>query len=419
LSLRRDVLSLQVLQASALVVPLVIHPWLAHALTPSGYGKLVLVSAVAVYATTLVDFGFGWTATRAVARSREDALQLGKIVAGTYAAKLFLVAMIVLALALSAIAWRSVILDWRLFACALPGVVGAALLPTWYYQGQNNPALAATCDLLARALAVPILIALVKQPADLAKAILILATGQFVGGLCGFMFLLGDRRWRRMSPTISDTFRTLRQALPIFFSVSAVTLYTTTITVMVGVLSSTEELAFFGVAQKLVIVASGIITPINQALFPRISAALHRRSEDALRTLRKAFLVEVTIGIMLALLLIMGASRIVHLLFGPGYQGAVPVVMTMAVLPILLAVASVCANLIVLPLGRDKLHLRIVLTGAAGGLVVMVPLIKQLGARGAGITVCVAETFVMLFAAYFAYQLLREYKASILAEALP
>lgn len=390
---------------------------MAHALKPIGYGKLVLVTAVAVYATTLVDFGFGWTATRAVARNRADDLELGRIVATTYAAKLFLVTLVALALALSSIVWHSRTLEWNLFLCAFPGVIGAALLPTWYYQGQNNPGRAVICDLSARALAVPVLIILVTQPEDLARAILILGIGQLVGGLSGFLFLLSDRRWRRISPTAPDTFRTLRQAMPIFFSVSAITLYTTTITVLVGVFSRAEELAFFGVAQKLVAVASGIITPINQALFPRISADLHRRSGAALRMLRRAFLMEGAIGALVAALLALGASRLVSLLFGPGYQGAVPVVRIMAVLPILLAVASVCANLIVLPLGRDKLHLRIVLTGAVSGLIVMVPLVKLLGAKGAGITVCVAEMFVMASSAYFARQLIREYKASIAAEA--
>jgi O-antigen/teichoic acid export membrane protein len=325
--------------------------------------------------------------------------------------------MIALVLALSGIAWRSGTLEWKLFLCAFPGIVGAALLPTWYYQGQNNPRLAAACDLSARALAVPALIILVREPADLARAILIMAAGQLVGGASGFLFLLGDKRWRRTLPTMYDTLRTLRQATPIFFSVSAISLYTTTITVLVGVLSRPEEVAFFGVSQKLVTVASSVITPINQALFPRISSDLHRRSAGALRMLRKAFLVEGAIGILSAGLLVVGAARLVALLFGPGYQGAVPVVRIMAILPILLAVASVCANLIVLPLGRDTLHLRIVLTGAAGGLVVMVPLIKVLGAKGAGITVCIAEAFVMVSAAYFARQLLREYKASIPAEA--
>jgi hypothetical protein len=79
----------------------------------------------------------------------------------------------------------------------------------------------------------------------------------------------------------------------------------------------------------------------------------------------------------------------------------------MAAVPFLLAVASVFANLVILPLGRDGLHVAMTVGAAILHIAILVPLAHTQGAVGASIALLVSEAFVMLYAAAVGGALLR------------
>jgi O-antigen/teichoic acid export membrane protein len=413
LSLKRNIFTLQVLQASSYVIPLVIHPWMARALGPEAYGRFILVLAIATYANLFVDFGFSWTATRAVARCVGQSHPLSKIVVNTYAAKGVLIILVCVVLGGAGVIWSSNLIAWRLLLCALPGVFGAALLPAWYYQGSGRPGVVVACDLTMRTISAAVLVTRVRYPSDLGEAVVILALGQLAGGGLAFAVLVRSRSWDWVSTAWGEVWATLRQSFPLFISTSAVGLYTTTSSVLVGVWAAPTQLAYFGAAQRLVSVATSVIVPMNQALFPQINGALERKSSEALRLLKIALISECLVGVAAASVLYVFAPQLVHVLFGSAFSGAVAVVRAMAPLPLLLAIASICANLIIIPFGRDVIHVQMVAIAAAVNLALIFPLVKSMGARGAGFGVCIAEVVVMAFAAYHAQRLIRKFRRGL------
>lgn len=65
-------------------------PYLARVLGPEGFGKLALAQALVLYLYAFLEYGYQFTATREVARNREDRAELGKIAAGVLHARLLL-----------------------------------------------------------------------------------------------------------------------------------------------------------------------------------------------------------------------------------------------------------------------------------------------------------------------------------------
>src|SRR5580704_19568321 len=84
--------SLYGVQIATYAVPLVTIPYLARVLGVSGWGLVAIAQGFGSYIALLGEYGFGLSATREVARQRDDREKLADIFAGVLGAKLALLA---------------------------------------------------------------------------------------------------------------------------------------------------------------------------------------------------------------------------------------------------------------------------------------------------------------------------------------
>ena len=70
---------LSLLQVAGYVFPLITMPYLARVIGVEGFGKIAFASAIMVWIQTIADWGFNFTATRDVARNRDDEKKVSEI----------------------------------------------------------------------------------------------------------------------------------------------------------------------------------------------------------------------------------------------------------------------------------------------------------------------------------------------------
>ena len=70
---------LSLLQIANYVFPLLTLPYVVRIVGVENYGYISFSLAVVMWFTTIVDFGFNYTATRDVARSKDDLDEVSKI----------------------------------------------------------------------------------------------------------------------------------------------------------------------------------------------------------------------------------------------------------------------------------------------------------------------------------------------------
>ena len=164
--LAKNILSLFVVQASVYLIPLITTPYLARTLGVSNFGLLGIVSAVMGYASLISDWGFGFTATREVARNATDLATLRKIYWNTVFAKALLCSC-ALAVFIGA---ASMISDWRKMLSILLVFsfvpITSVFNAGWFLQGLENIVGFARISLVSRILAIPLIFALVHSPED-------------------------------------------------------------------------------------------------------------------------------------------------------------------------------------------------------------------------------------------------------------
>ena len=81
---------LSLLQAAGYIFPLLTLPYLAEVIGVEGFGKIAFAAAVVVWVQTIADWGFNYTATRDVAKNREDAKRVSEIFSNVFWARCIL-----------------------------------------------------------------------------------------------------------------------------------------------------------------------------------------------------------------------------------------------------------------------------------------------------------------------------------------
>src|SRR5690554_3233147 len=83
---------LLMLQVANYVFPLITIPYLARVIGVEGFGKIAFAAAIILWLQTIADWGFNYTATRDVAKSRDDPERISEIFSNVLWARLFLMA---------------------------------------------------------------------------------------------------------------------------------------------------------------------------------------------------------------------------------------------------------------------------------------------------------------------------------------
>ncbi len=401
LGLVHNVAALYGLYCSGYLLALVTVPYLSRVLGPSSWGEVAFVQAFGGYLLLIVEFGFTFSATREVARHQGAKDKLSELVAGVMGAKLLLVALC-LAMALGV---RHFVLPLRehpalfwagLFRCLVQG-----LNVMWFYQGMERMKAAVTIDLLAKSSAVAAIFFLVRGPADSWKVLGIQGAASLLS-LAGSLYLVyRDLRFR--PPRINLLVGALRGSLTTFVPRNASIMYTVGNAFILGLFAPPHVVGYYAGADRICRAILGLLGPVSDAAYPRISNLAKRSRPETQRFARLAALVLVSIGLLMGLFMFVLAPQLVRVLLGKGFEPAAVVLRVFAILPPIVALRNVLGVHWMLPLDLDRPFNLIVL----GAGVLNIGLAVLLAPRHMDVGMAWAATLSQLAAAAATYAILR------------
>lgn len=377
-ALARNAALLLVGNAVSLLAPLITVPYVARVLGPAGWAPVLVAQAAVAWLVMVVDFGFDFSAVRALAReSAPD--RRASTVQQVQSAKLFLAPLATLALLAIFLTLPSLHDAWRLCAAATALVWLRGFDPLWYFLGIERVPRAVTVQILGKLGATAATFALVRAPEDAWLVIALQAAGAALSTaiLTGWMRQDAPRqvpRWRDARAAMSD-------GVTLFGFRAATGLFATANVLVGGALLATPALAAFAAADRLVRAAIGTLHPLSQVVLPRV-AAQRAAGGSASALIARSMRVTGGLGLLIGAVTFAAAPLIVQLLLGPGYEGAVPLLRALAVLPPLVAVNTVLGVQWAIPFGRDRGFLVAVLVSGGVNLVLALLLAPRVGAMG-------------------------------------
>lgn len=380
------------------ILPLVMVPYLARVLGPDAWGMVLFAQTVAVWPAMLVEFGFVYSATREVARHANDPEKLRAIVGEVMACKIGLG---LLGAATGIIFWLAVPAFQRnpvILAGAIWLAIAQGFSPLWYFQGIQRMGLAASIEVVCRLLFTISVFFLIKHPEDATRVVLYQAMSITLS--LGISLFLMRRSVRLTVCGFARAARTLREAWHFFLFVAVITLYAKANGFILGLMIAPAVVSFYGGPERLM---RGFLTftgPINQVLYPHLAHLVKHDLPEARRTVRKGTIWLGTIGLLLGLTLTLGAPWLVRLLFGPGYDRAIPVLRVLGLVCPFSALNGVLGIRWMFPLGHERIYNRIVMGGAVidvALVLALTPWLKELGAAVALLTTEMSITAAVFF----------------------
>jgi polysaccharide transporter, PST family len=372
--------------------PLFTVPYLTRMLNPSGWGTVAFVLSMADILTLIIEYGFNLSATREISRHRHHSGTCRDVMGGVLGAQILLA---VVAISLAGIlAPRFPLLrnEPKMVLAGLVYALAQGFTPLWFFQGLERLRLAASLEIGAKFTALCCVFLFVRSPQDGWKVVVLQAMAASVSTAAGIV--LATRAFGFRFPNYTLVREALQRGWPMFVFRSAESLYGIGNTFLLGFFAPAAVVGYFATAEKITKAMFGLLNPIRDSLYPRLSYLAASSEQAAAKLARPAIAVMVSGGFFLTAILFFMAPWLISLLAGPDFAPAVPVLHLYSILPLMLSITYSVGLQWLIPLGRDRVVNRVILGGGCLNLILSCLLAPRFGAMGMATSVLLAELYV-------------------------
>jgi PST family polysaccharide transporter len=149
-------------------------------------------------------------------------------------------------------------------------------------------------------------------------------------------------------------------------------------------------------AEKITRVFQQGMWPVNQALYPKLTQQAQKNPRGALKTVRLSLLFLGGLGLLFGSAIFLGAPLLVHLVLGPAFQDAVPVLRVFSLWIPMIALSTVIIFQLLLPNHLDNQFNFVNVTAGLLGIGTAFLLAPRCGAIGIAWAAVSAQTYTLL-----------------------
>lgn len=391
----RNFFSLSLVQFANNVLPLLTVPVIVRIIGPDKFGAINFAAAVVTYFSLLINYGFDLTATRAIARAPHDREERNRVFSDILFAKIFLLSLSLLIFLPSLFLVPSMAADKELFIFTYIACFSLVITPNWLYQGLQELHQVAVFNFIAKLLFTISILFIVRREEDYALQPLILSLSQVAVGLCSFIWAVRKYNITIIPVGVKKIFKLLWTEKMIFFSMIVVTLYTTTNTIILGLVQTNKDVAFYTAGWKLIMIMQTFVSlPLRLSLFPFIGESFGKSKADGIAKVSQLIpFITIFTAVSGALIWVL-APWMIQMFYGSEFGEAATVLRILCFVPLILALGDLFGIQTMINLKMDKQFFNITLLGAGVGLILNYFLSRQSGATGTAWAWLLTEIFI-------------------------
>ncbi len=383
-------------QIILLIFPIILIPYSSRILGPAAIGEYAYVYTYSLYFIMIAQLGISLFGAKQISINRDDKVAMSHTFWQLFYAKIITTALAVaLYLAFILIYVKQ---SHLLYYFQIILLISTALDISWFYVGNENFKPLLLRNLLIKSLSLIFVIIFVKKPEDVYIYALILFLSEFIGqALMWFKIRFSILVPRKTDFSLPDLFINLRGMFILFIPQFIIQVYTILNNTMLGLFSTSEQVAYYDNATKIINISLTIITSLGIVMLPRI-AALNKGKDDAeiRRYIDGSVKMMSFLGIPVMISLMAIGDIFIRLYLGQLYL-FVGVLLAFYPLKIFLVIYSnIMGMQYLVPLGKNKAFIMSVLIGAVTSIVLNLFLIEKYGAFGVVISVLIAELLVTI-----------------------
>jgi PST family polysaccharide transporter len=400
----KNYVALLFIQGTNFILPLIIFPYLVRTLGSEKYGLVMVAQSVALFLTIIVDFGFNISATREVANLKNDKEKLSQFYWNVFSIKLVLIIITFLLLLGLIICVDKFSVDPLIYLFSFGLVLGQAIFPTWFFQGIEKMQVITIVNVAAKLFFTISLFFVVLSPSDYQYVPIFNGLGFVISGLFGFVFSLQYVKF--IFPKLSQVKEIIENSSSLFFSNFAVSLYTSSNTLILGFFAGDSMAGVYASMEKLILAIKSLYSPFYQAIFPNLST----KPYDEIRSYIDKMRIPIGfLGLIISIIIFFGAKQILMLAFDDALiVGYSAVFQILGLISMLSSLNMLYVTLYYPSIKKYKIRMKILISGGFLNLIIALSLVKFYTIYGVAISAVTTELFILLLAVYFYYKKIKK-----------
>lgn len=391
---------LSVLQIAGYVFPLLTLPYLARVIGASGFGKIAFASAIMVWIQTVTDWGFNYTATRDVARCRDDNQRVSEIFSNVFWARCLLMVLSFVVLAVLVFTIPKLRAEADVIFVSFLMIPGHILFPDWFFQAIERMKYITILNLLSKTLFTIAVFVFVREANDYILQPLFVSLGFVVSGIVAMYLILRRWQYRLYRPRWFAVRETIQKSTNVFVNNLMPNLYNSLSYIVLGFYSTSAAVGIYDAGKKFSTVAYNLFNVVVRVFFPYLARNKEKHSTFAVISLGLAL---VGCGGLFVL-----APWVIRLFYGADiFDGAIPILRITTVALFFIVVNMVYGTNYLIVNGYDRGARNVTMIASLIGGISAFPLIYFYDYIGAAVTFLVSSMLLGV-GAYCCYTKIRK-----------
>lgn len=258
------------LQASGMIIGVIIYPYLIRTLGASCYGLYVFSLSICNYFIYFVSFGFQLPITNLLVLNKKNADKESEIFSSVIIAKIYLSIFTLIVFIVLLFTVRFISSHKFLFLICFMQIISEILSPIWYYQATQKMKVITCINLFFRILGVIFILFLIHNPNDIIKYALITSLSVICSGIVSFSYVIVIDKIKFQYIPFRNLQMFFSEAVPFFWSSFWGIIKQESVTLIIGSFFSMKDVALYDLANKIVLIPRMITNNINAAIFPKV-----------------------------------------------------------------------------------------------------------------------------------------------------
>lgn len=408
-SLKKNFIYNALYQILLIIVPLITSPYLTRTIGADGLGVYSFTNSYAHYFVLFILLGLNNYGNREIARVRDDKAKTSKVFSEIFVFQAF---MLVVVSAVYLISVFTVIKENRnIYVLQYMYVLSAGFDINWCCFGLEKFKLTVTRNSIIKILSAVAIFALIHQPTDVWKYTFIVTFSTLISQLVVWPFILNEIKLEK--PHIGEVAKHIKPNLLLFLPVIAISLYTIMDKLMLGIIDTKAEVAYYTYAERIIQIPLSFITALGTVMLPRASNMMHTgKASENLALMKKSmqFSLLLSIGSTAGIMAI--ANELIPWYYGESFSRCAVFTVWLAPVVALTSWNTIIRTQYVIPRELDRIYLVTVSVGAIINLILNALLIPSLRGIGAIIGTLAAQ-FAVCFVQYLLIRNEVDYRAFV------
>ncbi|MEE1093884.1 MAG: flippase [Bacteroidales bacterium] len=337
---------LSLLQVAGYVFPLITMPYLARVIGAEGFGKIAFAAAIMVWFQTIADWGFNYTATRDVAKNRDDKEKVSEIFSNVLWARIFLMFVSFVALSICVMTIPKLRENADVIMISFLMIPGHIMFPDWFFQAMERMKYITILNIISKTLFTIAIFLFIKERDDYILQPLFTSLGFVVSGIIAMYYILVKWNIRLHFTSFKVIIKTIKSSTDVFINNLMPNLWNALSTILLGFLWGNVANGILDAGKKFQQTCGGLFGVVTRVFYPFLS-----RRIDQHRLYAK---VSMSLAFVMMLLLFVFAPIIIDIFFGEEFSESVIVLRLYAISLLFWALDNVYGVNYMLVNGYDK-----------------------------------------------------------------